>query len=340
MAQANNSSGGGVSLSVPTRQTKGSRSLVLLLLDGVLPAALVTALITFGLLLPGLFFTPENLLGILRYAALGGIVVAGFSLALIAGQIDFSTVQVGILTSAVFAALYQYQSWPLLPALIVALLVAAACGLLSAFIINFLKVPSLVTTLAVGVLALGLSYVIFDLYGATGSLRLSRPPVRSIATAAPLGIPIAVWTMLLIYGISYGVLNYTRFGAHLYAVGGNAQAARVSGIRVEWVITAVMVTVALLTGLATLLFSGRNITVSPSAAVISAPLAAVFLAGVSLAGGAGRLERTLLAVLFFAVLGIGLSLLALPAFVRVTLEGSVFVLALLGESARQHLETR
>jgi len=313
---------------------------MLLILDGVLPAALVIALVTFGLLLPGLFFTPENLLGILRYAALGGIVVAGFSLALIAGQIDFSTVQVGILTSAVFAALYQYQSWPLLPALLVALLAAAACGLLSALIINVLKVPSLVTTLAVGVLALGLSYVIFDFYGATGSLRLSRPPVRSIATATPLGVPIAVWTMLLVYGLSYGVLNYTRFGAHLYAVGGNAQAARVNGVRVEWVITAVMVTVALLAGLATLLFSGRNITVSPSAAVISAPLAAVLLAGVSLAGGSGRLERTLLAVLFFAVLGIGLSLLALPAFVRVILEGSVFVLALLGESARQHLETR
>ena len=340
MARVNDSSGGGVSLAVPTRRTASSRSLVLLMLDGVLPVALIVALITFGLLLPGLFFTSENLLGVLRYAALGGIVVAGFSLALIAGQIDFSTVQVGILTSAVFAALYQYQAWPLFPALMVALLAATACGALSSFIINFLKVPSLVTTLAVGVLALGLSYVIFDFYGATGSLRLSRPPVRSIATATPLGVPIAVWTMMLVYGLSYGVLNYTRFGAHLYAVGGNAQAARVNGIRVEWVITRVLITVALLTGLATLLFSGRNITVSPSAAVISAPLAAVLLAGVSLAGGAGRLERTLLAVLFFAVLGIGLSLLSLPGFVRVILEGSVFVLALLGESARQHLETR
>ncbi len=339
MAQASNTTAPSPAHSGPAPE-QVLRQRLLRLLDAVLPAALVIALVIFGLLLPGLFFTAENLLSILRYAALGGVVVACFSLALIAGQIDFSTVQVGVLTSAVFAWLYQYQVWPLLPALGAALLVATLCGLTSAWLINTLRVPSLVATLAVGTLALGLAYLIFDQYGATNTLRLSRAPVRAIATSAPLGLPFSVWLMSGVYLLAYGVLNHTRVGAHLYAVGGNPQAARVCGVRVERLIAGVMIAVALGTGLATLLFSGRNIAVSPSSAVIAAPLAAALLAGISLVGGAGRLERTLLAVMFFAVLSIGLSLLALPAFVRVMLEGTVFVLALLGESVRGSLEAR
>jgi ribose transport system permease protein len=310
------------------------------LIDNAILIALVLAVVVFSVASPDVFFTPTNLISVLRFASLGGIVVAFYTLAMIAGQLDLSTVQVGALCGMVFAALYQIAGWPLLVALPLALLAAALFGLLNSYLISNVGVPSLVTTLAVGTLAYGVSFLILDTFGNASVMRLNRPPLRSLINTEVVGVPITIVLMFVVYGFVYVLLNHTRFGAHLYAVGGNALAARLNGISVSKVTTLALVLTAVASGIATIMLGARQLAVTPAMAVLASPLVAALFAGVSLSGGSGRIERTLIGVLFFAVLGIGLSILALPSWVRFSVEGIAFVLALLTDSIRTHLETR
>lgn len=316
------------------------RSLLTFLLDNAIVLALALAVIMFSVASPQVFFSATNLVSILRFASLGGIIVGCYTCAMIAGQLDLSTAQVGALAAIVFTLLFQVERWPLVIALIAALVCAATVGWFNSFLINRIGVPSLVTTLAVGTLAYGLSYLLVDAFGSASVMRLTRPPLRSLVNSDLLGIPISVFVMFALYLVIYVLLNHTRFGAHLYAVGGNPQAARLNGIRVPQLIATVLVMTAVSAGVATIFLAGRQLAVTPLMTVIASPLVAALFAGVSLSGGVGRIERTLIGVLFFAVLGIGLSILSLPPFVRFTVEGLAFVLALLTDSIRNHLEQR
>jgi ribose transport system permease protein len=316
------------------------RSAALFLLDNAIVVALLVAVIVFSLASPEVFFSSTNLISILRFASLGGIIVACYSCAMIAGQLDLSTSQVGAFTGVVFALLFQVLRWPLPLALLAALAFAGTIGWLNGQLINRVGLPSLVTTLAVGTLIYGLSYLIVDGFGTASVMRLTRPPLRSLVNADLFGIPVSIYLMFALYAVIYVLLNHTRFGAHLYAIGGNPQAARLNGIRVPQLISTVLVMTAIAAGVATILLAGRQLAVTPTTTVLASPLVAALFAGVSLSGGVGRIERTLIGVLFFSVLGIGLSILSLPPFVRFTVEGLAFVLALLTDSIRTHLEQR
>jgi ribose/xylose/arabinose/galactoside ABC-type transport system permease subunit len=321
-------------------ELRWARRLGLLLLDNAILVALTVAVVVFSIASPDVFFTQTNLISVLRFASLGGIVVAFYTLAMIAGQLDLSTVQVGALSGMVFAALFQVAGLPLWVALGAALAVAALFGLFNSYLINTIGVPSLVTTLAVGTLAYGVSFLILDSFGSSSIMRLSRPPLRSLINTQLLGVPVTIPLMFVVYLFVYVLLNHTRLGAHLYAVGGNPSAARLNGISVNGVVTFALVATSLAGGAATIMLGARQLAVTPAMAVLTSPLVAALFAGVSLSGGSGRIERTLIGVLFFSVLGIGLSILALPSWVRFALEGSAFVLALLTDSLRSHLETR
>jgi ribose transport system permease protein len=316
------------------------RSPAIFLLDNAIVVALVAAIVVFSVASPEVFFSWTNLISILRFASLGGIIVACYTCAMIAGQLDLSTSQVGAFTAIVFTLFFQVMRWPLVLALVAALAGAALIGWINSLLINRVGVPSLVTTLAVGTLAYGLSYLLVDAFGSSSVMRLTRPPLRSLINTSFLGVPISIFLMFGMYAVIYVLLNHTRFGAHLYAVGGNPQAARLNGIRVSRLIATVLMMTAVSAGAATILLGARSLAVTPLMTVLASPLVAALFAGVSLSGGVGRIERTLVGVLFFSVLGIGLSILSLPPFVRFSVEGLAFVLALLTDSIRSHLEQR
>jgi ribose transport system permease protein len=310
------------------------------LLENAIFVALALAIMVFSVASPDNFFTTNTFIAVLRFASLGGILVAFFTCAMIAGQLDLSALTVGALGAMVFAVCFQVLQLPLVLALIIALGIVALFGALNSFLIHQVQIPSLVTTLAVGTLAYGVSYLLLDAFGTSNIMRLSRPPLRSLINTEVLGLPISIILMFACYFILYIVLNHTKLGSHIYAVGANANAARLNGVWVSRVIYFVLVSTAIAAGFATIMLGGRQLAVTPLMAVTSAPLVAALFAGVSLSGGSGRIERTLVGVLFFAVLGIGLSILALPSWVRFSVEGLAFILALLTDSIRNHLETR
>ncbi len=328
-------------MTTSTKITKAaSSSWLIWLLENAIFVALALAIVVFSLASPDNFFTSTTFVAVLRFASLGGILVAFFTCAMIAGQLDLSALTVGALGAMVFAVCFQVLQIPLLLALLIALGVAALFGALNSYLIYQVQIPSLVTTLAVGTLAYGVSYLLLDSFGTSNIMRLSRPPLRSLINTQVLGLPISIVLMFICYFVLYVVLNHTKLGSHIYAVGANANAARLNGVRVSSVIYFVLVSTAIAAGFATIMLGGRQLAVTPLMSVTSAPLVAALFAGVSLSGGSGRIERTLVGVLFFAVLGIGLSILALPSWVRFSVEGLAFILALLTDSIRNHLETR
>src|SRR5258706_576428 len=238
-----------------------------LLLDHGLLVALVVEFVLFSLASPTIFFSRDNFFTILRMSAATGITVAFFSMALIARQIDFSTLQVGGLVAVAFGWMFGVAQWPLEVAFILSMVLAVVLGCLNAWLVTKVGIPSLVGTLAVGSLCFGVALAIVQANSTTGLIRLTRPPLRSIVSAEIVGIPATVIVMLLVYAFVYIVLNHTRLGAHLYALGGSPNAARLNGIRSTRLIYLVLIGTAVSASLAAIIAAGRSLSVGSMTSV-------------------------------------------------------------------------
>jgi ribose/xylose/arabinose/galactoside ABC-type transport system permease subunit len=333
------------------RVSRRTETWMLFVLNNGILLALIAEAVIFSIASPNIFFTVDTLVTVLRLASLAGILVACFTAALIAGQIDLSTPQVGGFVAVVFALMFQVGQWPLEVAFLLALLLGAGVGLLNSWLISRFGLPSLIVTLAVGTLCFGVAFLLVDAYSTSGTIPLVKPPLRSIINSEILGIPVSIYLMFLVYLAMYVLMNHTRIGAHLYAIGGNPQAARLNGINTGRLIALVLILTALATTVASILLSGRQLAAGPiisalgasssgSLAAPASPLVAALFAGVALSGGEGRVERTLLGVLFLATLSIGMAIVNLPVYMRISIEGIAFVLAILLDSLRRRIETR
>jgi ribose transport system permease protein len=316
------------------------------LLDHGLLVALIIEIGIFSLAAPTIFFSRENFFTILRLSAATGITVAFYSMALIAGQIDLSTAQVGGLSAVVFAWMFGIAQWPLEIAVILAVLFSVWVGLANSWLVTRVGLPSLIATLAMGTLCFGVTIAIVQANTTTGLIRLTRPPLRSVVSAEVFGIPVVVILMFIVYFAVYILLNHTRLGAHLYALGGNPQAARLNGIQSTRLIRLVLVGTAISASVAAIITAGRNLSagsvtqVGTAGTLLGGPLIAAVFGGVGLAGGAGKVERTLIGVLFLSVLSVGMSILNATPFIRIMIEGVAFVLAIVLDSIRQQIENR
>ena len=315
------------------------KRIIQFLLDNGLFIAFALELILFAIAAPELFIRSRTMEAILRLSGPAGIVLASYTITLISGQIDLSTAQVGGMASLMFAAVFQLLEWPLGVALALTVVLTVAVGLLSSYLIQQ-GIPSFVSTLAVGVVCGGIGFLIIDLTDQPGMIRLVRPPLRDIANFELLGVPFVIPMMFVAYAIGWVVLNQTRFGAHIYAMGGNPTAAALNGINAVRIARIVLVVNAVITGMAGILIAGRQLAAQPGVEGLGQSLTAALFAGVALSGGSGKIERTLIGLLFLSTLTIGLGILNVAAPVRQLIFGSAFVFAILLDSIRQQLATR
>ena len=163
---------------------------------------------------------------------------------------------------------------------------------------------------------------------------------RELGNGYLAGIPVPVIIMLIVYLLAWFILERTRFGRHIYAVGGNAQAARLAGVRVKRVLAAVYMIAGVCAGLAGIIFAARVISAQPTAGTgyeLDA-IAAVVLGGTSLAGGHGRIIGTLIGSIILGVLSTGLILLSVPFFTQLLIKGIVIILAVAIDGLKQHPE--
>lgn len=287
----------------------------------------VGAIAYFGATAPH-FLSLDNFLNIANFAAGPGILAAGFTICLIAGQIDLSMGPAVGATGMVLAVTLTHGHG--LGLAVAALAVTGiAIGLVNSLLVVGFRVYSFIATLAVYFVLQG-----FAAYLGGQTFLPRSAHLLTTASRAHVGrVPIAVVVLLAVYGAGYCFLNYTVVGAHVYATGGNREAARLAGIRVGSLSSSLYVLNGLLAALAACVIVGRTNFISPDPTIGTASnlmlpsLAAVLIGGMDLGGGAGRIERTLLGALLVGVIDNGLTLSGASEYAQITATGVLFIAA-------------
>jgi putative xylitol transport system permease protein len=305
---------------------------------GILIALLlVCAVLSF---LSEFFLTQRNILNVLRQASINGILAIGMTFVILARGIDLSVGSVVALAGVVSASLATTAAtagvagapYPVLLALLAGLAVGMVSGWICGVLVAFFNVPAFVATLGMLSAARGLTL----LYAGGRPIPSLTPEYRFIGTGDILGIPMPIILFGLVFLAAYIVLSSTRFGRHVYAVGGNPHAARVSGINVKRVRLAVYIISGALAGLAGMILAARTGSALTQAGIAYEldAIAAVVIGGTSLSGGVGRVTGTLIGALLISVVNNGLDLMGVESYYQQVIKGVLIVGAVMLDQAR------
>ncbi|MFE2182870.1 substrate-binding domain-containing protein [Streptomyces sp. NPDC059455] len=314
-----------------TKDPGSSSALRRVLLDNGALSALVL-LVAAMALLSGDFLTTDNLLNVGVQAAVTAILAFGVTFVIVSAGIDLSVGSVAALSATVLAWSATSQGLPVWFAVLLALTTGVACGLVSGALVSFGKLPPFIATLAMLSIGRGLALVISQ-----GSPIAVPDSVSGLGDTLGGWLPVPVIVMVVMGLITAGVLGRTYPGRAMYAIGGNEEAARLSGIRVtrqKLVIYALSGGFAAVAGI---VLASRLSSAQPQAAVgyeLDA-IAAVVIGGASLSGGVGKASGTLIGALILAVLRNGLNLLEVSAFWQQVVIGVVIALAVLMDTVRR-----
>ena len=297
---------------------------------------LALALMVFVLsLLSDRFLTPDNGWNILRQISVNLCLSVGMTLVILSGGIDLSVGAILGLAGAVAAGVLKHglavpgtELWlefTTSGAILTGIAVGGAAGWANGFAITRFSLPPFVATLGMLSIARGLTMLWTGGFPITGL----GDSFGHLGTGALLGMPLPVWIMLALTGVFIVVTQRTRFGRHLYAVGGNERAARLTGLSVSRIKIAVYTLAGALAGVAGLIVTARLDSAQPNAGLgyeLDA-IAAVVIGGTSLSGGRGSVAGTVLGCLIIGVLNNGLFLLNVSPFWQQVIKGVVILIA-------------
>jgi ribose transport system permease protein len=279
------------------------------------------------------FLTAGNNMNIMRQVAINLVLACGMTFVILTGGIDLS---VGSML-AVAAVLGMKMSLPeMMPGLALPTFVVAGllCGLINGTMVAFFNINAFVVTLGTMTALRGAAYLLAD---GTTVMNTNIPSFEWLGNAEFLAVPWLIWIAVAVSIVSWFILRKTILGLHIYAVGGNAQAARLTGIKVTTVLLFVYAINGLYSGLAGAMSSSRLYAANGNWGVgyeLDA-IAAVVLGGTSLNGGIGSIWGTVIGALIIGVMNNGLTILGLSSFWQYVAKGIVIVLAVLLDKWRQ-----
>lgn len=291
----------------------------------IIPLVLVALLVLFSLLSP-YFLTVQNLTNILVQNAYVVIAAVGLSFVMISGGIDLS---IGFQMSVVGVVTAVFMKWlnvPVAPSIVIGITCGVAMGLFNGLLSIFLKVHSLIITLGTLTVFQGLSYIISN---QSAIINLPKS-FKFIGQGYLWGwLPVSVILMIVVVLVAAFILNYTAFGRMIYAVGGNEDAAYMTGIPVTKVKIAVYSLCGFFVAIGAVVLFAR----SGSAASSTGPgteftaITAAVLGGISFKGGEGRMLGLVTGVLILGVLANGMQLVGLNTFAQYIVKGFVLLAA-------------
>ncbi|MFH9816079.1 substrate-binding domain-containing protein [Streptomyces sp. NPDC017230] len=302
-----------------------------LLLDNGALTALIVLVIAMSAL-SGDFLTADNLLNVGVQAAVTAILAFGVTFVIVSAGIDLSVGSVAALSATVLAWSATEAGMPVVLAVLLSVATGIACGLVNGFLISYGKLPPFIATLAMLSVGRGLSLVISQ-----GSPIAFPDSVSHLGDTLGGWLPVPVLVMIVMGLITAFVLGRTYIGRSMYAIGGNEEAARLSGLRVKRQKLAIYAFSGLFAAAAGIVLASRLSSAQPQAAQgyeLDA-IAAVVIGGASLAGGTGKASGTLIGALILAVLRNGLNLLSVSAFWQQVVIGVVIALAVLLDTLRR-----
>jgi len=297
--------------------------------------AFAVELVLFSLLSPH-FLTADNLLNVSLQTSITAIIAVGMTFVILTAGIDLSVgslvAVVGVLTTLLLAAVTPLGvAFPV--AVLAGLALGALSGLIAGTVITRFSITPFIVTLALMTIWRGTAFIL------TGGRPIWELPEEFgvLGSGRVLGVPIPTVIMFVVYLAAHIVLTRTRFGRHVYAVGGNAEAARLAGIRTGRVVTGVFVMCGTLSALSGILLASRVNSGQPNAGLMYEldVIAAVVVGGTSLFGGRGSILGTFIGSLLIGVLRNGLNLMNVESYVQQVVVGFVILLAVMIDQWRR-----
>ena len=280
------------------------------------------------------FLTVSNLLNVLEQTAINAIVAVGMTFVIISGGIDLSVGSILALSGiALGSALQAGVAAPL--AIVLALAVGLACGLVNGGLVTFGRLPPFIATLGMMSVARGAALMLAEGRPISGF----GEEFRLLATGRVLMIPAPALIAAGIYAVAHFVLANTVFGRAAYAIGGNEEAARLSGVHVRYHKTAIYGVAGLMSAAAAVILTARLNSAQPTAGTMYEldAIAATVIGGTSLLGGEGTIMGALIGALIMGVLRNGLNLLNVSSFIQQVVIGVVIIGAVLVDmSLKRH----
>jgi ribose/xylose/arabinose/galactoside ABC-type transport system permease subunit len=284
--------------------------------------------VLFGALSPH-FLTASNLLNVAEQTSINAVIAVGMTYVILSGGIDLSVGSLVALSGVVMAsALRADAALPL--ALLAGLGVGIGCGLVNGVLVTLGRLAPFIATLGMMSVARGLALLYTDGRPISGF----EAAFRALATGRIGPVPVPVVVALVVYAIAHLVLTRTRFGRYVYAIGGNEEAARLSGVPVRFHKAMVYALSGATSALAAVLLTARLNSAQPIAGIMYEldAIAATVIGGTSLQGGTGSIGGTLIGALVIGVLRNGLNLLGISSFLQQVVIGVVIVGAVLVDS--------
>ena len=293
---------------------------------GIFLAFLILFLV-MGVLRPATFLTAGNQRNILRQISINGIMATGMTFVIITGGIDLSVGSVLAYSSIVACSFARPGEYPLMISIVVALSIGAALGAFNGVVIAKGKVPPFIVTLGMLTIARGLT----QLFNGGRPINNLSAEYNFIGGGSVIGIPVPVIILGVVILLGYFLLNKTRFGRYVYAVGGNKATAKVSGIQVDRIYIMVYTLMGALAALSGIVLSARveTATVIAGTGYELDAIAAVTIGGTSSAGGKGTIIGTVIGVLIMGVLSNGLDLLGVSSYYQQIVKGFIIIGAVL-----------
>ena len=292
----------------------------------------ILGLVGLGVLLTILtphFLTISNLLNVTQQTTINAIIAVGMTFVILSGGIDLSVGSIVALAGVVLGSALQ-AGLPMPAAIVLSLVMGAVCGAVNGLLITRGGLPPFIATLGMMSIARGLALMYTDGRPISGF----DAAFRSLSTSSPLMIPAPVILMIVIYIAAHFVLTRTTFGRYVYAIGGNEEATRLSGVRVGFHKTMVYVLSGVTSAVAAVTLTARLNSAQPIAGMMYEldAIAATVIGGTSLLGGSGTVSGTLVGALIMGVLRNGLNLLGISSFLQQVVIGAVIIAAVLVDS--------
>ncbi|MDR2757871.1 MAG: ABC transporter permease [Spirochaetaceae bacterium] len=285
------------------------------------------------------FLTVDNLMNVAGQAAINSILSVGMFLAILTSGIDLSVGSILALSTmfmGLFATKYNMNPWL---ALLSCLAIGTLLGLINGLMLTKMRLPHpFISTMGTKQMARGLCLVIT----ATKPVYGFKAPILFLGSQRFGPVPVSILLVLLLYVIMYMFLSRTQTGRHIYAVGGNKEAARLSGINVNGILNLVYASSGFMAALAGIVMVGRVDASFPLAGqdYETDAIAAVIIGGASFFGGIGKIGNTIVGVLLIAVLRNGLNLLGVSSAWQAFTIGAVIIIAVFIDVLRQNVMKR
>ena len=284
-------------------------------------AALVVLCAALSMVSP-YFAATGNLINIVLQAAINATLACGMTFVILTGGIDLSVGSVLAFAGILFGTMLK-SNMPLPAAILLCVLIGGVCGLINGLLVTRVNLPAFIATLGMMSIARGGALYLADgraISGFSGRLNF-------IGNGSFLGIPVMILIMVITFAIGMFILRFTCAGRYIYAIGGNTEATRLSGINTNRYTTLVYIICGITAGLAAVMLTARLDSAQPVAGdgYEMNAIAATVIGGTSMSGGEGRLSGTIIGALFIAVLNNGLNLLNVSSYIQQIVIGLVIV---------------